>query len=147
MMKNLVFLILLIFCIHCKTETKEGCDVVSQNVSLSIDKNPNSKSVPVSYYNCEFVVLMPDSKDSFELKKILEDNKLVRIRIAELNPSVQLYTYPPITDTNPKPPLPPPPIIDFRVSINTIGLDWQGNPQTRFNLLNNPMFNRQNVNR
>ena len=92
-MKNLFFLMVLLFFINCKTEEKnQDCgSIVTQNVSLPSDKKSSFKSIPVSYYNCEYVVIMPQSSDSLILQKYLADNKFEQIN--GFNSNTQLYRH------------------------------------------------------
>jgi hypothetical protein len=137
-MKKLLYLMLLILFIQCENEKKnQDCgSIVTENVSLSSDKKSSSKSIPVSYYNCEYVVIMPQSNDSLILKKYLAENKFEQIN--GFNSSTQLYRNRSIdgpingpidTTISPRNPPPPPPPIDKFFIRNTL------NPRVRGELV------------
>lgn len=142
--KNLLFLLAVVFFAQCKladsaAKNAECGDFVTQKVVLP----GQSKSGSVSYVACEYVVIMPQSKDSFELIAFMKERNYVRARVSEANSSVQLYR-PTGTDTNPKPKPMPAPIIDRRVQPNVLVIDGLREPRTLFDVLNSAPTNAVN---
>ena len=146
-MKELLFLMLLVFSIQCaNNEPKENCGIVTETVTVPSDTKSKSKSVPISYYSCEYVVIMPQGKDSLEVVNFLAANNFVLKEVSKYDPLLRVYsTSNPInTDTIPPPinPIPPPPIKD-RILSNSLGLDLKKQPTTLFKTLSNFRLNQK----
>ncbi len=142
-MKKLLLLMLIVGYTQCTTqESKQNCGIVTENVPPPGTKS-SSGSIPVSYNKCEYVVIMPLGKDSFELKQYLKENNFVLQQVSEFNTSIQRYFKDDGTDTNPKPAPAPHPIIGDRILINSIGLNQQGNSVSLFNIVSRPIFNQR----
>jgi hypothetical protein len=138
-MKKLLFLMVLVLCIQCKNEEpKENCGIVTEMVAApTTDSKSKPKTIPLSYVSCEYIVIMPQSKDSFEVQKYLNDNGLVRQKVSELNPFVGLYSRRGLVDSTTTPPItgPPPPPIREALYRNSIVTDPFGQTMTQFNVM------------
>ncbi len=147
-MKKLLLLMLLVFCIQCTTqESKENCGTVTEELPSPLSMKSKPSTIPISYQSCEYIVFMPQSKDSFALIKKLEGYNLIPIKVSGSNSSMRLYGFPPITDTNPPPRPPPvsPPVIDPNIFRHTWVLDFQGNPISQFEFIDKLPFGRTSV--
>lgn len=148
-MKKLLFLLLLVLYIQCETQdAKENCGTVTEKLPSPLSMKSKPSTISISYQSCEYIVFMPQSKDSFALIKKLEGYNLKPIKVSGSYPSMRLYGFSPInTDTNPKP-LPQPipvPVRDPNVFRNIWVFDFQGKPISQFELMDKLPFGRASV--
>jgi hypothetical protein len=142
-MKKLIYLMLLVLFIQCKTEeAKDTCGIVTEKVTLpKSDATTNESTASISYASCEYIVIMPQSKDSFEVQRYLKDNGFTRQKGTKYNDSpLTLYSRSsPISTDGPTPPPkgpPPPPIKDYLI-INTIVYNTDLSPVKLIDLMYN----------
>ena len=137
---------LLVFCIQCvNKEPKENCGIVTEMVTVPSDTKSKPKEIPISYYSCEYVVIMPQGKDSLEVIEFLAKSNFALKEVSKSDPSLRLYGRPnPInTDTISPPVNPlPPPREDIIIS-NYLFLDQRRQPTTLFKTLSNLRLNQK----
>ena len=140
MKKLFLFLLILGLCSQCENAKPKTCGVVTQKVTFPPDSKSDAQSVSVSYNPCEYIVIIPESKDSFEVKKYVEDNKWVLKERSLNNPFILLYDGTVSGDTKPRPPPTPLPITGDPVFRNVIVLNSEGKPITLFQKFTKPYF-------
>jgi hypothetical protein len=139
-MKKLLYLMLFVLFIQCENKVpKENCGIVTEMVNAPVtDSKSKKQTVPISSYSCEYVVIMPQNKDSFEVQKYLIDNGLVLQKVSESNSAVGLYSKGGLVsgnaDSTTTPPIkgPPPPPIKTAFFRNSIVVDPFGQTTTQF---------------
>ena len=146
MKKLFLFLFILVLYSQCEKPNPKTCGIVTEKAAFSPDSKSDAQSVSVSYNPCEYILIVPENKDTIALNDYVEAKKFVLINKSPINPRIRVYRLRPRgsdTTSPPRNPLPPPPIRGFE---NVMIFDSQRKLTTLYNVLTQP-FLQNNVNK
>jgi hypothetical protein len=138
-MKKLLYLMLIVLFIQCKDEApKENCGIFTEMAAApTTDSKSKPKTIPISYASCEYIAIVPQSKDSLILFQYLSDNKYVQVETSAFNPAVRRFSKGSSVsiDGTPPPVGPPPPPIKDWLRLNVKVYDGDKKPVSLFDIL------------